>query len=105
MSTFIRNYSDYLGARRCCSANANGAQGAAGATGTPGPIGPVGSQGSQGAQGPQGPQGACCRGPQGPAGTSLENSGTANFAGAPSGKYVIVNIAGVDYKIELLNMV
>jgi len=106
MSTFIRNYSDYLGAKRCCSngTNISGSQGSTGPAGVTGPIGPVGNQGATGSTGPQGAQGACCRGPQGyqgPAGTSLADAELSPTAGGLAVQYVIVNIDGTNYKIQL----
>jgi hypothetical protein len=68
MSNFIRNYSDYLGARKCCNISSNTTTIIEGATGAPGPIGPKGDTGLPGPTGPRGATGACCRGPTGPAG-------------------------------------
>ena len=65
MSNFVRNYSEYLGQRRCCDLRGPGPAGPQGDVGPPGPIGPYGYTGSQGSTGPTG-QG--CRGPTGPAG-------------------------------------
>ena len=45
MSQFSRNYSEYLGARRCCDLRGLGPQGNEGSTG------PQGAQGSQGNDG------------------------------------------------------
>ena len=108
MSTFIRNYNDYLGAKRCCAGGVSStATGPQGATGAAGPIGPIGIQGLTGPQGPQGPQGVCCRGPQGPqgpAGTSLAYATIETGAGAATGDFVVVNIGGTEYKLQLFAM-
>jgi hypothetical protein len=65
MSNFVRNYSEYLGQRRCCDLRGPGPVGPQGPSGPQGPIGPYGDTGAKGATGPTG-QG--CRGPTGPAG-------------------------------------
>lgn len=65
MSGFSRNYSEYLGARRCCELRGLGPAGPQGDIGRNGPIGPAGYEGSTGPQGAQGPTGVGCRGPQG----------------------------------------
>jgi hypothetical protein len=67
MSQFIRNYSEYLGQRKCCDLRGQGPQGPQGDTG---PAGPRGAYGFTGPTGGQGPTGSGCRGPTGPAGTS-----------------------------------
>ena len=61
------NYSQYLGARRCCDLRVQGAQGPQGAQGAAS-VGPVGYQGATGAQGYQGATGRGCAGPTGPQG-------------------------------------
>lgn len=62
----MNNYSNYLGARRCCNNNlATTVSGPQGQKGSQGPIGPIGHQGVTGSTGSQGATGACCRGPQG----------------------------------------
>lgn len=65
MSNFVRNYSEYLGQRRCCDLRGPGPVGPEGPVGPQGPIGPYGYTGAKGSTGPTG-QG--CRGPTGPAG-------------------------------------
>ena len=67
MSNFVRNYTEYLGQRKCCDTRGPGPQGPQGDTGPAGPIGPYGYTGPTGKQGPTG---LGCRGPTGPAGTS-----------------------------------
>jgi hypothetical protein len=66
MSSYSNNYANYLGARRCCSANGSGPVGPTGAQGVPGSRGPTGVTGYTGAVGPTG---RSCRGPTGPAGS------------------------------------
>jgi hypothetical protein len=67
MSNFVRNYTEYLGQRKCCDLRTPGPQGPQGDTGS---AGPRGAYGYTGPTGPQGPTGLGCRGPTGPAGTS-----------------------------------
>lgn len=64
MSRFYGNYSQYLGAQRCCDIRVQGPQGPIGLPG-PASIGPMGYTGSVGATGPTGKG---CRGPTGPQG-------------------------------------
>jgi hypothetical protein len=59
------NYTQYLGAQRCCNFNKQGPVGPVGQQGAQGPIGPAGVTGSLG---PTGPTGKGCRGPTGPVG-------------------------------------
>jgi len=65
MSGFSRNYSEYLGARRCCDLRGLGPVGPQGEIGPAGPIGSAGYEGATGPTGPQGSTGVGCRGPQG----------------------------------------
>jgi len=65
MSNFVRNYSEYLGQRRCCDLRGPGP---AGPEGPPGPPGPRGQYGYTGPTASIGPTGKGCRGPTGPAG-------------------------------------
>jgi len=58
-------YSQYLGARRCCTLKGSGPQGETGPTG---PQGAIGHAGYQGVTGPQGVTGYGCRGAVGPMG-------------------------------------
>ena len=74
------NYTQYLGAKRCCDLKVQGPQGPAGAQGAAA-VGPVGSQGYTGAQGYQGATGKGCVGPQGPQGSI----GFTGPAGGPQG--------------------
>ena len=76
MSQFSRNYSEYLGARRCCDLRGLGPQGNEGSTGPQGPIGPAGLGGVTGPTGPTGPTGIGCRGPTGPQGAAAGQSYT-----------------------------
>lgn len=69
------NYTQYLGAQRCCNINKQGPIGPIGYTGAQGPIGPAGVTGSLG---PTGPTGRGCRGftgPEGPTGPGSQWTG------------------------------
>jgi len=66
------NYTQYLGAQRCCNINKQGPIGPIGYTGSSGPIGPAGVTG---ALGPTGPTGRGCRGPTGPGGGPIGPTG------------------------------
>ena len=80
MSNFVRNYSEYLGQRRCCDLRGPGPVGPEGPEGPQGPIGPYGYTGAKGSTGATG-QG--CRGPTGPAGgpTQWANVSTSGGTG------------------------
>lgn len=54
MSSYYGNYSQYLGAQRCCNIKTQGTQGPAGPTG-PAAVGPMGSTGPTGYTGDIGP--------------------------------------------------
>ena len=69
MSRNYSNYSQYLGAQRCCNLNGQGP------IGPQGPAGPA-SIGPKGDIGPTGPTGRSCRGPTGPAGPASGLTGT-----------------------------
>ncbi len=74
------NYTQYLGAKRCCDLKVQGPQGPQGVPG-PASVGPMGYQGATGAQGFQGATGRSCMGPtgaQGPQGFQ----GPAGITGA-----------------------
>jgi hypothetical protein len=78
------NYSQYLGAKRCCDLRVQGAQGPQGAQGAAS-VGGMGYQGATGAQGYQGATGRGCAGPtgpQGPAGTTGPSGGVQGVTGA-----------------------
>ena len=64
MSSYYPNYSQYLGAQRCCDSRGPGP------VGPQGPTGPasIGQRGVTGAVGATGPTGRGCAGPTGPAG-------------------------------------
>jgi hypothetical protein len=66
------NYTQYLGAQRCCNLNKQGPIGPLGHTGAGGPIGPAGVTGDLG---PTGPTGRGCRGPTGPSGGPIGPTG------------------------------
>jgi hypothetical protein len=63
MSSYTSNYTNYLGARRCCDLQSAGLAGPIGPQGIPGTRGPTGVTGFTG---PQGATGRSCRGPTGP---------------------------------------
>jgi len=78
------NYTQYLGAKRCCDLKVQGPQGPQGAQGAAA-VGPVGYQGATGVTGPQGATGRSCAGPtgpQGPAGTTGPAGGAQGATGA-----------------------
>lgn len=75
--SFVRNYTDYLGARRCCGVGGGGV-GPVGPVGVDGPRGPAGAIGYTGQTGPTGPRG--CRGYPGTAMPLLQSSGTSKNA-------------------------
>ena len=66
------NYTQYLGAQRCCNINKQGPIGPIGPQGAQGPIGPAGVTGGLG---PTGPTGRGCRGPTGPGGGPVGPTG------------------------------
>ena len=66
MSSYFRNYSQYLGAQRCCDSRGPGPVGPQGPTG-PGSVGPIGNTGPTGSS-VTGPTGRGCAGPTGPSG-------------------------------------
>lgn len=82
MSRYYANYSQYLGAQRCCDLRT---QGPAGPAGPPGPAG-VGERGWTGPAGESytGPTGKGCRGPTGPAGGPTGDTGPTGYTG-PTG--------------------
>jgi hypothetical protein len=67
MSRYYGNYSQYLGAQRCCDSRGQGPQGEQGPTG-PASIGSIGNTGPTGAS-VTGPTGRSCMGPTGPTGS------------------------------------
>jgi len=72
------NYTQYLGAQRCCNLNKQGPVGPVGNTGARGAIGPAGVTGGLGSTGPTG---RGCRGPTGPSGGPI---GPTGVTGPPS---------------------
>jgi hypothetical protein len=74
------NYTQYLGAKRCCDLKVQGPQGPQGAQG-PAAVGPMGYQGVTGTQGYQGATGRSCIGPTGAQGAA----GTTGPAGGAQG--------------------
>jgi hypothetical protein len=79
------NYTQYLGAKRCCDLKVQGPQGAQGAQGQS-VIGGMGYQGSTGATGPQGATGRGCRGAtgaQGYQGATGQNGSAGGNGGLP----------------------
>ena len=99
MSSYYRNYSQYLGAQRCCDSRGPGPVGPQGPTG-PGSVGPIGNTGPTGSS-VTGPTGRGCAGPTGPSGGPTGPTGPpVSFAVAPVGNYnlLMVNTAtGVIY--------
>jgi hypothetical protein len=81
------NYTQYLGAKRCCDLKVQGPQGPQGSQGAAS-VGPVGFQGATGATGPQGATGRGCAGPtgaqgaQGPAGGAQGSTGAQGAQGS-----------------------
>ena len=102
------NYSQYLGAKRCCDLRVQGAQGPQGAQGAAS-VGPVGYQGATGAQGYQGATGRGCAGPtgaQGLNGVTGPQGATGpsqwipmNGLGTTGGGYTGIGITGQDVLI------
>jgi hypothetical protein len=84
MSNFVRNYSEYLGQRRCCDLRGPGPAGPEGPVGPQGPIGPYGYTGAKGSTGPTG-QG--CRGPTGPAGGPTQWANVTSSGGTGGIQY------------------
>jgi hypothetical protein len=79
------NYSQYLGAKKCCSLKVQGATGAQGATG-PSSIGPIGYTGIQGVTGATGAQGA----------TGASQWMPMDGIGGSTGSYTGIGITGQD---------
>ena len=82
MSSYYPNYSQYLGAQRCCNLKTPGS------VGPPGPTGPasIGQRGVTGSGGPTGPTGRGCKGPTGepgPPGGPTGSMGVTGPAGEP----------------------
>ncbi len=75
MSSYYPNYSQYLGAQRCCDSRGPGP------VGPQGPTGPasIGQRGVTGAVGATGPTGRGCAGPTGPAGGPTGPTGSKSF--------------------------
>ena len=84
------NYSQYLGAKRCCDLKVQGPQGPQGAQGAAS-VGPMGYQGATGTTGPQGATGRGCAGPQGPQGVA----GPQGPAGGAQGATGSVGATGI----------
>ena len=78
MSGYYPNYSQYLGAQRCCNLKTPGP------AGPPGPTGPasIGQRGVTGSGGPTGPTGRGCRGPTGEPGPPGGPTGAMGVTGA-----------------------
>jgi len=83
MSRHYTNYSQYLGAQRCCNLQGQGPIGPQGPVG-PASIGPKGDTGNNGTIGPTGSTGRSCKGPTGPAGSPSGLTGYTGPAG-PTG--------------------
>jgi hypothetical protein len=80
MSSYYRNYSQYLGAQRCCDSRGPGPVGPQGPTG-PGSVGPIGNTGPTG-NSVTGPTGRGCRGPTGDPGPAGGPTGPEGAIGA-----------------------
>jgi len=74
------NYTQYLGAKRCCDLKVQGPQGPQGYQG-PASVGGMGYTGATGVTGPQGATGRSCAGPTGPQGPQ----GYTGPSGGPQG--------------------
>jgi hypothetical protein len=83
MSRNYANYSQYLGAQRCCDSRGPGPVGPQGPTG-PGSVGPIGNTGPTG-QSVTGPTGRGCRGPTGDPGPPGGPTGEQGVTG-PTGQ-------------------
>ena len=79
MSRNYANYSQYLGAQRCCDSRGQGPVGPQGPTG-PGAVGPIGNTGPSGSS-VTGPTGRGCMGPTGPSGGPTGNTGPTGPTG------------------------
>ena len=90
MSRNYANYSQYLGAQRCCSLQG---QGPIGPQGPPGPasIGPKGDTGNPGIEGPTGATGRSCRGPTGPPGSTSGLTGAQGSTGPTGSKTFVID--------------
>ena len=75
------NYTQYLGAKRCCDLKVQGPQGPQGYQG-PASVGPMGYTGATGVTGPQGATGRSCAGPTGPQGPAGGPQGATGATGA-----------------------
>jgi len=81
MSRNYANYSQYLGAQRCCDSRGSGPIGPQGPTG-PGSVGPIGNTGPTGSS-VTGPTGRGCMGPTGPSGGPTGTTGPTGPTGPP----------------------
>jgi hypothetical protein len=91
MSSYFRNYSQYLGAQRCCDSRGPGPVGPQGPTG-PATVGPIGNTGPTG-NSVTGPTGRGCAGPTGPSGGPTGPTGPpVSFTGAPPGLYNLLMV-------------
>jgi len=102
MSSYYRNYSQYLGAQRCCDSRGPGPVGPQGPTG-PGAVGQIGNTGPTGSS-VTGPTGRGCAGPTGPSGGPTGPTGATgppvSFTGATAGFYnllMVDTISGIIY--------
>jgi hypothetical protein len=107
MSNNYGNYSQYLGAQRCCNLKVQGPIGPQGPAG-PVSIGPPGYTGPPG-QSYTGPTGRGCRGPTGPSGGPIGDTGATGPAGSvgtlgPGTGSVLVENLGVAYYSDTLHV-
>jgi hypothetical protein len=96
MSRNYSNYSQYLGAQRCCNLNGQGPIGPQGPAG-PASIGPKGDTGYPGDIGPTGPTGRSCKGPTGPAGPPSGLTGTQGPQGDTGPASISTSITAATY--------
>jgi hypothetical protein len=86
------NYTQYLGAKRCCDLKVQGPQGPQGYQG-PSAVGPMGYTGATGVTGAQGATGRSCAGPTGPQGP-IGYTGPAGGATGATGATGAIGLQG-----------
>jgi hypothetical protein len=100
------NYTQYLGAQRCCNLNKQGPIGPIGYTGSSGAIGPAGVTGPLGATGPTG---RGCRGPTGPGGGPEGPTGptgpTSQWTNGPSNSISYTGDVIIDGKLNVTGLI
>jgi hypothetical protein len=100
------NYTQYLGAQRCCNINKQGPIGPIGHTGAPGPIGPAGVTGALGLTGPTG---RGCKGPTGPSGGPIGPTGptgpTSQWTQDTSSSIIYTGDVTIDGKLNVTGLI